>query len=82
MLKCLCLGLTNEHYQDDTRLFRGTRLRSFPLASAAFMLRVAPLCDLKHQARFNSELSPNPIECAALSITGLQLEPYGSALCA
>lgn len=69
-----------------TRMTRGSlevlALRSFPLASAAFMLRVAPLCDLKHQARFNSELSPNPIECAALSITGLQLEPYGSALCA
>lgn len=35
MWKCLCLGLTNEHYQDDTRLFGGTRPQSFTLLSAA-----------------------------------------------
>lgn len=63
MLKCLCLGLTNEHYQDDTRLFRGTCPQSFPLVSTTIiyqllgsfneMLRVALMCDLKQQALFN-----------------------------
>lgn len=65
MLKCLCLGLTNEHYQDDTRLFGGTRPQSFPLVSAAVIflllgslkerLRVPLLCDLKHQAQYNRQ---------------------------
>lgn len=65
MLKCLCLGLTNEHYQDDTRLFGGTCPQSSPLVSAAVIylllggfketLGVALLCDLKQQAQFNRQ---------------------------
>lgn len=65
MLKYLCLGLTNEHYQDDTRLFGGTHPQSFPLVSAAViylllrsfqqMLRVVMLCDLKRQALFTRQ---------------------------
>lgn len=65
MWKCLCLGLTNEHYQDDTRLFGGTRPQSFPLVSAAVIylllgsfkeaLRVTLLCYLIYQAQFNRQ---------------------------
>lgn len=88
MLKCLCLGLTNEHYQDDTRLFGGTRPQSFPLLSTAAIylllgsfketLRVGLLYDLKHQAPFTRQqlrliLLPSHPSSAAILLQCLAL---------
>ncbi len=58
MLKYLCLGFSNDHFQDDTRLLRGILAWPFPFVSTNLtltFLQTSPLGKLGRGAELNRD---------------------------
>ncbi len=63
MLKYLCLGFSNDHFQDDTRLLRGILAWPFPFVSTNLtltFLQTSPLGKLGRGAELNRDGGRTP----------------------